>query len=118
MKAKIKTIRFYTLNGKFDREVPLTEGDMPLGMKVKVFTADKKEHIGYLEYLLDFHGYVNIYIYKFLDEKNGKLIAPEGQDKYELIREKIYIKDMVYIDAILSSNPRWGTPLTNKFKFF
>ena len=116
----MKTIIFYTLNGKYESIEPLTESNVNkiCGSKVKVITTDGKEHVGYLENFYKVYDYVNLYTYKFLDEKSGKLIALEGQNKYELIREKIYVKDMVHVDAIRYSNPRWGTPLTNKFKFF
>lgn len=117
---QMKNIEFYKLNGQFDSEEPLNEGKISKanGMKVKVTTLDGEEYVGYLEKLIDFYGYVNLYTYKYLDEQSGKLIAPDGQDKYVLERERIFIKDMAHVDAILYSNPRWTTRLTNEYKFF
>lgn len=119
-KNKMKNIEFYKLNGQFDSEEPLSEENVSKanGMKVKVTTLDGEEHIGYLKQGIDYRGYINLYTYKYLDEKSGKLIAPDGQDKYELEMEKIFIKDMAHIDAILYSNPRWTNRLTNEYKFF
>lgn len=113
-------IEFYKLNGQFDSELPLNERNVVQtnGMKVKVTTFDGVEHVGYLEYHIDFHGFVNLYTYKYLNEQTGELVAPSGKDRFELLREKLYIKDMTHVDAIVNSNPRWGSRLTNEYKFF
>lgn len=60
--------------------------------------------------------YMIIYIcnWKNIDEEKHCLIGND-ETKFDQIIEEVMIENITDIEAIMYSNPRWGTPITNKF---
>lgn len=63
------------------------------------------------------HDYINLWTWDNLDEDNHELIG-DNDSKYNQTFKRVNIKDIIRIEAILHSNPRWGGRLTNRFDYF
>ena len=58
--------------------------------------------------------YMIIWTWDNLDEENHKLIGDE-KNKYNQIFKKVNIDEIIKVESILYSNPRWRGKLTNEF---
>ena len=122
-----KKITFYKLNGDIDNEKLLNEESLrnTNGMMLKCYMKNGIEEIGFADpYRIhdkDFddsvHNYINLWTWDNLDEDKHELIG-DDDSKYNQSFKKVKIKDIVRIEAILHSNPRWGGKLTNNFDYF
>lgn len=122
-----KKITFYKLNGDIDNEKLLNEESLrnTNGMMLKCYMKNGIEEIGFADpYRIhdkDFddsvHDYINLWTWDNLDEDKHELIG-DDDSKYNQSFKKVKIKDIVRIEAILHSNPRWGGKLTNNFDYF
>lgn len=85
----------------------------PIGEKVRVTLVNGTESIGFWDTYVENNKLPEkIKISRYdLNEEKGKLRSSKS------IEEQILTKDIVKVEAILHSNPRWGVPPTNKFKF-
>ncbi len=121
-------IIFYKLNGIVKKMVDLTEENLKQcnGMKLKCYLNDNSEIVGFAdvfrthdknEFDNEVHGYINLWTFDNLDEEQHKLVG-ENDNRYNQTFKKINIEDIIKVEAILYSNPRWGTKLTNKFELY
>ena len=60
------------------------------------------------------HDNIFLWTWDNLDEENHKLIG-DGNNKYNQTFKKVIIDEIIKVESILYSNPRWGGKLTNKF---
>ena len=94
------------------------------GMKVKCYMSNGTNEIGFADpdnlhdnnnYDGLIHEHIYLWTWDNLDEESGELIG--GDDSaYNRTFKAIKIEEIEKIDALVYSNPRWGTKLTNKFK--
>ena len=120
-------ITFYKLNGEISSEELLNENSLEHinGMMVKCYMKNGLEAIGFADsYRIhdkDFgnlvHDYIYLYTWDNLDEDKHELIGDDDL-KYNQTFKKVNIEDIVRIEAILHSNPRWGGKITNSFNYF
>jgi len=124
----LKEIIFYKLNGEIFKKVPLTEENLSgiHGMLTRCYLINNEV----IEGLANIDGacaedkrenkeqdYIYLCTWDNLDDKTGQLIG-SNEDKYNITRKKVILRDIVMVEAILYSNPRWGVGLANKFEFF
>lgn len=119
-------IIFYELNGKINSEELLNEESLRHinGMMVKCYMKNGTEEIGFADpyrtHDNDFddlvHDYINLWTWDNLDEDKHELIGDDS--RYNQTFKKVNIKDIIRIEAILHSNPKWGGKLTNSFDYF
>lgn len=120
-------IIFYNLVGEIHSEKSLNEEFLrnTNGMMLKCHMKNGVEEIGFADpYRIhdkDFdnsvHDYINLWTWDNLDEDKHELIG-DNDSKYNKTFKRVNIKDIVYIEAVLCSNPRWGGRLTNNFDYF
>lgn len=120
-------ITFYKLNGEINSEELLNEESLrhTNGMMLKCYMKNGAEEIGFADpyrtHDNDFddsvHDYINLWTWDNLDEDNHELIG-DNDSKYNQTFKRVNIKDIIRIEAILHSNPRWGGKLTNRFDYF
>lgn len=103
----------YNLLGNIIYEGTFTITRNPLGQKVRVTTTDDKVYIGFWGAFAMNHQLPDkIKIDRYdLDEATGKLRS------FKNISDFVPAIKIVKVEAILYSNPRWGTRPTNKFIF-
>lgn len=53
------------------------------------------------------HDYIYLWTWDNLDEKTNQLIG-KGSERYNTTHKLVYISDIVKIESILYSNPKWG----------
>lgn len=123
----MKEIIYYNLSGKIKNREQLINKNIEKcnGMKIRCWLKDNSQKVGFADVFRthdqnDYDGtvkdYINLYTFNNLDEDKNQLIG-DFNSKYEKSYIKIEIADIEIIEAILYSNPRWGTRLTNKFQF-
>ena len=123
----MREIIFYKLNGTVKNVVALTAGNLSYcnGMKLKCYLKNGDEVIGFVdvyrthnenEFDNKIHDYIYLWTFDNLDEEQHKLVGSDDK-KYNQTFNKVNIDDIIKIEAILYSNPRWGVSLTNKFQF-
>lgn len=85
----------------------------PVGEKVRITMNDGKKYVGFWDTFIENHKLPDkIKVSRYdLDEKTGKLRSAKD------IADYVPIKKIAKVEAILHSNPRWGTRATNKFVF-
>lgn len=116
-------ILFYELNGTIEKIEQLNTNNLGCinGMMTKCTLKNDTIKIGFADpfraheqdsFDNKVHDYIYLWTWVNLDETTHKLF---GSDKYSQTFQKVYIADMVTIESILHSNPRWGGKLTNKF---
>ncbi|WP_196029984.1 hypothetical protein [Longicatena caecimuris] len=123
----MKEIVYYTLSGEIKNKEKLTVDSIVKcnGMKVRCWLNDNSQKVGFMDAFRihdenNYDGiikdYINICTFDNLDENKNQLIGYDNS-KYDQTCIKVDIEDIEKIEAILHSNPRWGTRLTNEFKF-
>ena len=121
-------ITLYKLNGVIDKVLKLNIDNIKglNGMKLKCHLFNGEDKIGFAdvyrthekeEFDNEVHDYINLWTFDMLDENTHQLVGEE-ENKYKQTFIKVRIDDIDNIEAILHSNPRWGTRLTNNFCFF
>lgn len=121
-------IIFYKLNGIVKNMLDLTEENLKQcnGMKLKCYLNDNSEVVGFAdvfrthnkdEFDNEVHDYIYLCTFDNLDEETHQLVG-EDDKRYNQTFKKVNIEDILKVEAILHSNPRWGTRLTNKFEFY
>lgn len=124
----MKEIIYYNLRGQIEnRELLINDNIAECnGMKIRCWLKDNSQKVGFAdvfrihdenEYDGMIKDYINLCIFDHLDEDTNQLTGCDNS-KYNQTYMKVYIEDIEKIEAILHSNPRWGTKLTNKFIFF
>ena len=123
----MREIIFYNLHGEIKNREQLNHHSIAKcnGMKIKCWLKDESQKVGFAdvfrihdnnEYNEMIKDYINLCTYDHLDEERNQLVG-DDDSKYNQTYIKIAIDDIEKIEAILHSNPRWGTRLTNKFQF-
>jgi len=120
-------IIYYKQNGDIDHEELLNEESLAHtnGMMLKCYMKNGIKEIGfsdpYRTHDNDFddlvHDYINLWTWDNLDENKHELIGNDDS-RYNQSFKKVMIDNIVCIEAILYSNPRWGGRLTNSFDYF
>jgi len=119
-------IVFYKNNGEFEKEEELTEDNLAItnGLMIKCHLKDGSEKVGYSDPyrlhennpFLEVKEYIYLFTWTNLDEETHKLIG-DDESKYDQTYTRVNIDEMIGVEAILFSNPRWGGQLTNLFSF-
>ena len=120
-------IKYYKNNGELDHEELLSEDTLggTAGMLIKCYMNDGTTKVGYSDpyrthekyaYNDFVHDYIYLWTWDNLDEDKHELVGNE-ETKYNQTFEKVIIKKINTIEAMLFSNPKWGGRLTNKFEF-
>lgn len=60
------------------------------------------------------HEYINMWTWTNFDEERRCFVG-DKRHQYDQTFEKVRIDDIVYVEAIMNSNPRWDVPITNSF---
>ena len=118
-------IIFYKQNGEISDIKELTNENLEdiNGMMTRCTLKDESKIVGYADSFrtydrnsYDGKVYDNIFLWTWdnLDEENHKLIG-DKESKYNQTFKKVSIKEIIKIETILYSNPRYGGNLTNKF---
>ncbi len=113
-------IIFYKLNGEIEKQEELSIENIKNigGMKARCTLKDKSEIIGYAD-TIEVLGNKQILIKTFvnLDEDTHELVG-KGTDRYAENVIRIDFNDIEKVEVILYSSPRWGTEITNQFRFY
>ena len=118
-------IIFYKQNGEISDIKELTNENLEYinGMMTRCTLKDESKIVGYADVfrIYDRNSYDgkvhdNIFLWTWdnLDEENHKLIG-DKESKYNKTFKKVSIKEIIKIETILYSNPRYGGQLANKF---
>ena len=124
IKGKYKII-FYKQNGEISDIKELTNDNLERinGMMTRCTLEDESEMVGFADpfrtcdrnsYDGKVHDNIFLWTWDNLDEENHKLIGDEN-NKYNQTFKKVIIDEIIKVESILYSNPRWGGKLTNKF---
>lgn len=123
---KNNKIVFYKYNGEIDHEEVLNNKGLikTNGMMIKCYLKDGTQKVGYSDpyrlhdndYLMEVKDYIYLMTWNNLDEEKHELVGDEDS-KYNKTYTPINIADIINIEAILYSNPKWGGKLTNLFSF-
>lgn len=124
IKGKYKII-FYKQNGEISDIKELTNDNLERinGMMNRCTLGDESEIVGFSDpfrtcdrnsYDGKVHDNIFLWTGDNLDEENHKLIG-DGNNKYNQTFKKVIIDEIIKVESILYSNPRWGGKLTNKF---
>lgn len=120
-----RIIRFYKKNGLLQSEDALTPENIGRtnGMMIRCRMQNGSVCEGYSdpfrthcqsEWDGSVHDFIYLWTWKYLNEETHQLIG-DGNSKFEQDYVSVRVDDILHIDAILHSNPRWGGMLTNKF---
>ncbi len=120
-----KKIRYYKKDGTFDSEVPLTVENLRgiHGMMSRLKMHDGIQLVGFADsyrahnpsaYNGTVYDAIDLWTWSNIDETTHRLIG-EGSAKFDQTWVCARISDILHIDAVLHSNPRWGGLLTNRF---
>ena len=118
-------IIFYKQNGEISDIKELTNENLEYinGMMTRCTLKDESKIVGYADVFRTYdrnsydgkvHDNIFLCTWDNLDEENHKLIG-DKKSKYNQTIKKVSIKEIIKIETILYSNPRYGGKLTNKF---
>ena len=114
-------IIFYEKHGKIANVEELTNENLShiCGMMTRCTLIDGSEKIGYANPFRTHdnkvHDYIFLWIWDNLNEESHKLLIGNEENKYNQTFKRINIDDIIRVESILYSNPRWGGVLTNRF---
>ena len=122
---KIQKITYYKLDGTIDHQQVLNYKNIAdtNGMIIRCILKNGETLEGYSDpYRTDeksAHGHSTnnltwLSTWDNLDETTHRLIG-DGETKYSQTSLPVRVDDILSVDAILYSNPRWGARLTNHF---
>ena len=127
LKDQIKPgiIAYYTADGKFKEQQDLNYDSLgnTNGMMLRCFMKDGTQMEGFADpyrthgmppYDGSIHDYIYLWTWDHLDEKIHRLVG-DDDTKFDQTHVPVPIHEIIHIDAILYSNPRWGGRLTNRF---
>lgn len=96
------------------------------GMKIKCTLLDGTEKVGYANSYYSFEDgdivvgakadlleYITLETFANLDEETHRFSG--AIEHCDINREKVLIKQITHVDALLYSGPRWGRAPTNRF---
>lgn len=116
-------ISFYELSGKLKSKVRMDKENIGKthGMMVRCFLTDNTILEGFCYAFSETEpdkvdDTIILEKWKNYDYYNYDLIG-DNDNKFEKIKRKVNIDDIMHIDAIICSNPRWGCRLINRFEF-
>lgn len=120
-----KLISFYNKDGTLEIQQNLTRDNIKntLGMMIRCVLNNGAVFEGYSDPLKQYekdafdgsvHESIYLWTWEHLDEETHKLTG-DINTKYDQIYTPVTVDDIVRIDAILHSNPRWGGMPTNRF---
>lgn len=120
-----KEIVFYRLNGDIEivKELNTDNLENINGMMTRCTLKDGRVIIGYADPFRTYeretfdnevHDYIYLWTFDNLDEKTHKLIG-DDENRYKQTYNKVIIDELMKVESIIYSNPRWGGKLTNKF---
>lgn len=90
---------------------PQSIEEKTLGQRVRITLDDEKTYEGLIDNTFDSKAEKKLVLFLYdIDEEHNKLRSDKG------IRIFIPLKKVTQVEAIRFSNPRWGSPLTNKFE--
>lgn len=114
---------FYDLKGKIKEKTKLNKESIlqTHGMMVRCVLNNNKIIEGFCDIYPNKNqskigDYIILEQWKNYDYRKNQLIGDDAT-KYNKIKTKVNIKDIIQMEAILWSNPRWGGILLNKFEF-
>ena len=118
-------INFYDLKGNIiESNSSIRENiEKTHGMMVRCFLNNNKVYEGFAdvyrkiestEYVFSVGEYIHLWTWDNLNEETHQLEG-DAQSKYSQTYTPIKIIDILKMDVILYSNPRFGTRLTNTF---
>lgn len=118
-------ILFYEQNGKLNKKEILDNDNLQHanGMMTKCTLKDGTIEEGFCDVFKTYEknfkcnkvkDYIYIWKWENLDEEKHVLVGNE-ECRYNKTFKKIIIKDIIKVECILYSNPRWEGLLTNKF---
>ena len=118
-------IYFYNKEGALDHEDILNNDNLARinGLKIRCTLKDNTKVVGYSDifrvqsnnYDGQVHDFINVWTYDNIDETNHVLIGDETTKHKQSFRS-ILIHDLIYVEAILYSNPSYGSKPTNTFQ--
>lgn len=118
-------ISYYTADGTLKEQQELNNENIgnTNGMMLRCFMQNGTIHEGFSDpyrthgkppYDGGIHDFIYLWTWDYLDEKTHKLIG-DDTTKFDQTFVPVPIHEIIRIDAILFSNPRWGGKLTNRF---
>lgn len=118
-------ILFYKLNGELDRTELLNNHNLRHinGMMTRCTLRNGTVKVGFADPLRthdrdsfddSVHDYIYLWTWDNLDEKSHTLIGND-ENRYNQTFRSIALGEIMKVESILYSNPRFGSPLTNKF---
>lgn len=120
-------IYFYNKEGNIDHEDVLNNDTITRinGLKIRVKLKDNSEVVGYSDvfrvlsnyYDGHVHDFINVWTYDNIDESRHILVGEEDEKNKQTIKS-ILLTDIIYIEALLYSNPSYGSKPTNNFKLY
>lgn len=126
----MRKIIFYNNDGTYNHDEELNKENIEhiKGQMSKCHLKDGTEVSGFSDPLRTYekskikydgkvHDYIYLWTWDNLDEKTHQLIGRDDE-RYNTTHKLVYISDIVKIETILYSNPKWGGKLTNKFDTF
>ena len=123
MKNKIV---YYKKNGELDSEEELNEDNLANtnGLMIKCHLKDGSEKVGYSDpyrlhddnTFMEVEDYIYLFTWTNLDEETHKLNG-DDDSMYDKTFTRVNIDDIISVEAILFSSPRWDGRLTNLFSF-
>ena len=118
-------ISYYKLDGTLDKTEELNNDNIAStnGMMVRCSMKDGTICEGFSDpfrthgkpiYDGKIHDVIYLWTWDHLDEETHKLVG-DVETKFDQTFVPVIIDEIICIDAILHSNPRWGGRLTNSF---
>ena len=90
---------------------PQSIEEKTLGQRVRITLDDEKTYEGLTDNTFDSKTEKKLVLFLYdIDEEHNKLRSDKGISIF------IPLKKVTQVEAIRFSNPRWGSPLTNKFE--
>lgn len=120
-------IYFYNKEGNIDHEEILNNETLARinGLKIRVRLKNNTMEVGYSDvfrvlsnyYDGQVHDFINVWTYDNIDETRHILVGDE-QTKHKQTLKSIMLTDIVCIEALLYSNPNYGSKPTNNFQLY
>lgn len=122
----MKKMIFYKRNGEFykEKELTLESIEQCHGQLIKCKLINGEERVGYADVFRcskneeewdgEGHDFIYLWTWKNLNEATNTLVGNENE-KNDIELKKVNIDEILKIESILHSGPRWGGKLTNKF---
>ena len=105
-------IVLYHSDGHVEKTYDLNKEELDgvAGMLSKCHMKDGSEKVGYINYYHGVSDYIVMWTWNNLDEETQTFTDDDPQAE-----EEVLIEDIITIESIMYSHPRWGAKLTNTF---